>query len=352
MKIVFGSVIMIGACMACSGPVCGATIQTFGAGSAVTSIDRSAVFDPLAVNGIPLSDYTEGGLFIGVDGDSWIGDGYPTVFDPFHIPNLPYGPFYFPYGGSPGWVTIQTTDGRPIFALEFLYGNGWTTGDPYGQYPWGNDAATVEWESWSGGVLVSSGTIGGSPVLEMGTVLGFYDTAGFDQLLVKCTIAGSIPPDYQALALDNLDVQTTPTGACCLSDGTCATYTSGGCAAHGGFYRGDWTSCVPDLCPASSVDGASGVPSRLQLDAAPNPARGRVVLRYQLPMPSAVTLEVFAASGSLVRRFSEGSRPAGYYSVGWDARDDAGRELPAGVYLARVTTTGGSVTGRLVLLTK
>jgi|GEM_PF-5804171 len=350
MKIVFIPIIIVGACVACGNLAYAETIQTIGAGSAVTSIDRSAVFDALAVNGIPLSDYTEGGLFIGVDGDSWIGDGYPTVFDPFHIPGLPYGPFYFPFGGSPGWVTILTTDNRLIFALEFLYGNGWTTGDPYGQYPWGNNAATVEWQSWKYGAMVSSGTIGVSPILEMGTVLGFYDTAGFDQLLVKCTIANSEPPDYQALALDNLYVQTTSNGACCLPDGTCAIYTSGGCTAQGGSYHGDRTSCIPDPCPTTSVDGASRILSRLELDAAPNPATGQVVFRYQLPNPSAVTLEVFTASGALIRRFSERSRPAGHYSVGWDGRDDAGRELPTGVYLTRIRSAEGAATSRVVLI--
>jgi hypothetical protein len=40
-------------------------------------------------------------------------------------------------------------------------------------------------------------------------VLGFFDPAGFDQLQVKCRIANSSPPDYQALALDNVNVMLT-----------------------------------------------------------------------------------------------------------------------------------------------
>ena len=57
--------------------------------------------------------------------------------------------------------------------------------------------------------MVSSGTIGGSPLLEMGTILGFSDSAGFDQLLVRSTIASSGNPNLQAIALDNLQVQAT-----------------------------------------------------------------------------------------------------------------------------------------------
>ncbi len=189
------------------------TIQSIGAGSAVTSIDRSADFDALIVNGTPLSDYTEGGLLIQVDGDSWVGDGSPP-FDPFHGANVPDRAFYYPYGGSLGWTIIETTDSLPILALEFMYGNGWTTGDPFGTYPWGNNAAWVEWQTWSAGLMVSAGVVGVGPMLEMGTILGFYDASGFDQLFVRCRIANSYDPNLQALALDDLHVQLAVLAPC------------------------------------------------------------------------------------------------------------------------------------------
>ncbi len=184
------------------------TVQTIGNGSAVAVIDRSANFNPLAVNGTPISDYTEGGLFIGTDGDSWVGESWP-VFDPFHGANAPDRAFYFPYGGSQGWTEVRPTDGKKMYGVEFMYGNGWTTGDIYGQYPWGNHDAIVVWEARRAGVVVGSGIIGDAPLLEMGTVVGFFDASGIDRLLVKCTSAASGDPSLQALALDNLHVQTT-----------------------------------------------------------------------------------------------------------------------------------------------
>jgi spore coat protein A len=42
-----------------------------------------------------------------------------------------------------------------------------------------------------------------------------------------------------------------PTGACCLTAGTCDTLTEAQCLAAGGTYQGDNTSCVTDLCPLS-----------------------------------------------------------------------------------------------------
>ncbi len=255
------SILAVSACLVLGGFAGAATVQTFGPGSAVPAGDRAASFAPLVVNGTPLSDYTEGGLFIGVDGDSWVGEGLP-LFDPFHGANGSDRAFYFPFGGSPGWMTIRATPSAKIHAIEFMYGNGWTTGDIYG-VPWGNHDAIVTWQTWSGGAMVSSGTIGGTPLLEMGTILGFYDPAGFDRLQVKCTIASSGDPSLQALALDNLLVQLTDCSAVnncsghgvCIATNTCACYAGwmgvdcsipscfggGNCSGHG-------TCVAPDVC--------------------------------------------------------------------------------------------------------
>lgn len=189
------------------------TFQTFGDGSAVTSIDRQALFTGLDYlhNGTSLSDYTEDSLIVGTSGDSFSGWG-PNVqpyFNPFHVPMDPTTQaFYYPDGGSTEWVTIETADAQAIHAVEFLYGNGWTTGDIYG-VPWGNNLGFVEWQTLSGGSLVSSGTIGPDPILPVGTVIGFWDVQGFDQLQVRCRIANA-DPALQALAMDDLHVQLSP----------------------------------------------------------------------------------------------------------------------------------------------
>jgi len=210
------SSIMIGvACFVFSDGVHATTIQSRGAGSAVTSIDRSATFDSLTFGmDIPLSDYTEAGLFIGMNGDSWtINPASPANLDPFGGTN-PSRAFYATYDGAKGngptdpnsWTIIRTTDSRKITGIEFMYGNTWTTG---GNPPWGNDLASVEWQTMNGGAVVSSGTDGDPAIsmLPLGTVLGFSDPAGFDELWVRSRIASSFDPNVQALALDNLDVQ-------------------------------------------------------------------------------------------------------------------------------------------------
>jgi flagellar hook assembly protein FlgD len=73
------------------------------------------------------------------------------------------------------------------------------------------------------------------------------------------------------------------------------------------------------------------------------------MMRYTLAKASTVTIEVFDAAGGLVRRFAEGQRPAGAFSVPWDGRDDNGRALPTGVYFAKIVTGQESAMGRAVI---
>jgi len=209
-------IIIGGACVGFVGRANGETIQTLGAGSAVTSIARSATFDALtSTNVVHLDTYSEGGLSITTSGDSWAADwespGWADRLDPFHLPNWTDRAFYAIAWGNNDWVTIQTTpDSLGISGLEFMYGNTWTTGDIYGQYPWGNQNAIVEWQTWVGDTMVSSGTVGDAQILALGTILGFNDPGGFERLLVRSTIANSGDPNLQAIALDNVHVQLVP----------------------------------------------------------------------------------------------------------------------------------------------
>jgi hypothetical protein len=198
-------------CLACTARLPAATVQTLGTGSAVSVTDRIATFDSLtSANTMELGNYTEGGLRVTTGSQAWGADPPMSAqLDPFHGAGAPDRAFFAFANGTLEWVIIQTTNQARMHAVEFLYGNTWTTGDIYGTYPWGNNSAYVEWQTLSNGTVVSAGQIGPNPLLAVGTVIGFFDATGFDQLQVKCKIANSSPPDYQAIALDNLIVQLT-----------------------------------------------------------------------------------------------------------------------------------------------
>lgn len=198
-------------CMAAAINLHAATTSTLGSGSAVSVVDRMATFDIInSTYTAELGNYKEGGLSVTTGSQAWGADPPMAArLDPFHLPGGTDGGFFAFANGTAEWVVIQTTNQARMHAVEFLYGNTWTTGDVYGQYPWGNDGGYVEWQTLDNGALVSSGQVGPDPRLPMGTVIGFYDPAGFDQLQVKCRIANSSPANDQAIALDNLMVQLT-----------------------------------------------------------------------------------------------------------------------------------------------
>jgi hypothetical protein len=133
-----------------------------------------------------------------------------------------------------------------------------------------------------------------------------------------------------------------------MSTGDCTLVTAAECIPPS-LWLGNGTLCAPDPCPTSSVDGESQMQSLLRLSATPNPATGDVVIEYYLPSPTAVTIELFTAGGTLVRRIDAGQQTAGRHAVQWDGRDATARPLPSGVYLARLTTRQGSTTARVVV---
>ena len=136
-------------------------------------------------------------------------------------------------------------------------------------------------------------------------------------------------------------------GACCLrsAPGTCEIDTPARCASINGFYFGSGTLCAPsDTCWTTGVDGTSRVVMRLQVHTSPNPSAGGVVIHCLLPLHTPATVEIFDASGRFVRRLHEGELPAGETPLSWD-----GRDVPAGVYLVRISTPAGSADGRVVV---
>jgi len=81
----------------------------------------------------------------------------------------------------------------------------------------------------------------------------------------------------------------------------------------------------------------------------PNPTAGSCSVSYRLSQGGAVVVELFDVSGHRVRELVNGTCPAGDYCRSWNGRDDAGRELPDGVYLTRIATPTGVAAGKLVL---
>jgi hypothetical protein len=82
----------------------------------------------------------------------------------------------------------------------------------------------------------------------------------------------------------------------------------------------------------------------------PNPFNPMTTIEYGLSTPEHVELVIYDISGALVRRLVSGAKPAGWYSVQWDGRDQTGRRVASGVYLSRMTAGSFTEVRKLVLL--
>jgi hypothetical protein len=84
--------------------------------------------------------------------------------------------------------------------------------------------------------------------------------------------------------------------------------------------------------------------------AVPNPARRMTRLDFSLPGNGAVTLTIHDLSGRKVRTLVRDGRGADGAGAAWDLRDDEGRAVPAGLYLARLVRDDGRVSVRRVIV--
>jgi flagellar hook assembly protein FlgD len=63
-----------------------------------------------------------------------------------------------------------------------------------------------------------------------------------------------------------------------------------------------------------------------------------------------VELAIHNVAGQRVRTLAGGLQSPAKYLLEWDGRDDLGRRLPAGVYIARLAAGGATVNRRMILV--
>jgi hypothetical protein len=83
---------------------------------------------------------------------------------------------------------------------------------------------------------------------------------------------------------------------------------------------------------------------------APNPVVSGTRIAFQLEQAQRVEVGVYDLAGKRVRSLLSRGLDAGAHSAYWDARDDAGRSVPAGVYYYSLSSGETSATRQLVLM--
>lgn len=82
----------------------------------------------------------------------------------------------------------------------------------------------------------------------------------------------------------------------------------------------------------------------------PNPFNPGTVVQFDLPAAAEVRLTVYDLLGREIIRLVDGRMEAGYHRVVWNGTNSAGREMPTGIYLARLATPGFTKAIKMVLL--
>jgi hypothetical protein len=82
----------------------------------------------------------------------------------------------------------------------------------------------------------------------------------------------------------------------------------------------------------------------------PNPFNPTTTLRFDLPEVSDATVTIFNMLGQKVRVFNMNDTPAGYHSIKWNATNDYGDPIGAGVYLYQLRANQFVKTRKMVLL--
>ncbi|MGD8395019.1 MAG: FlgD immunoglobulin-like domain containing protein [Candidatus Eiseniibacteriota bacterium] len=82
----------------------------------------------------------------------------------------------------------------------------------------------------------------------------------------------------------------------------------------------------------------------------PNPFNPATTLVYSLAVAGRVRLAIHDVEGRRVRLLVDAEQAAERFTIAWDGRDDAGRDVASGVYLCRLEGPGFTVTRKMVLV--
>ena len=82
----------------------------------------------------------------------------------------------------------------------------------------------------------------------------------------------------------------------------------------------------------------------------PNPFNAGTTIRYRLPEPAQVRLEIYNLQGLKVRTLVNSMQAAGAYTVSWDGKDATGATLGSGLYFYKLTAGDISKLRRMTLL--
>jgi len=103
------------------------------------------------------------------------------------------------------------------------------------------------------------------------------------------------------------------------------------------------------------IVGIGGIPEPVSMgfhldQNYPNPFNPRTDLGFGISDWGFVKLEIFDVTGQRVTILVNKELPPGEYTVSWDGRNDAGKEVASGLYIYRLQAGGFTQSRKMLLL--
>jgi hypothetical protein len=131
----------------------------------------------------------------------------------------------------------------------------------------------------------------------------------------------------------------------------CMEFTWGGC---GGLVPFETLEDCESNCINDGLELSNDIfqyPAKYNLNNCyPNPFNPITTLRYDLPKDALVNITIYDMMGRIVNNLVSSQQNAGYKSIQWNATNDKGAPVSAGLYLYTIQAGDYSKTKKMVLL--
>jgi len=82
----------------------------------------------------------------------------------------------------------------------------------------------------------------------------------------------------------------------------------------------------------------------------PNPFNPKTIIQYDLPKSSNVKIVIYDIIGRMIKNLVNNRQSAGFKSIQWDATNNYGNKVSAGVYIYSIETENFSKNKKMILL--
>ena len=106
----------------------------------------------------------------------------------------------------------------------------------------------------------------------------------------------------------------------------------------------------PESLPAGKAEATPAEKQSVEVSAFPNPFNSESRIQFKLAQKGLATVTIYNMLGQKVVSLVNGERSAGTHIVTWNGRNQAGLQVPTGVYFCQITAGGARQTLKIFML--